>query len=109
MAVRHTMDGVICFTLREYYTLTRQKHHPVRIHFGYARPEHFLEYERIFKCPVKFNQPDTAIFLNKKHVLEPVISSDYQLLQILVQYAEKKLAGLQKEGGFLGVVKLSPE
>ncbi|MEO1262834.1 MAG: helix-turn-helix transcriptional regulator [Bacteroidota bacterium] len=51
--------------------------------------------------------PTTPIFLNKKHVAEPVITSDYDLLKILVSHAEKKLTSLQQEKGFSGIVRQS--
>ena len=107
LSVRHTIDGMLMFTLREFHSLTRQKYRPNRIHFAYERPKKFKEYERLFNCPVRFNQALTALYLDKKQVAEPVITSDYRLLQILVQYAEKKLMNLQKESGFASVVRQS--
>ena len=106
-SVRHTMDGAVLFTLREFHTLTRQKHYPLRIHFTYERPEKFWEYERLFRCTVQFGKPTTSIFLDKKHVAEKVITSDYQLLQILVRHAEEKLARIKTEAGFSSIVRQS--
>ncbi len=105
IAVRQTMDGTIVFTLREFYTLTRQRHAPLRIHFAYDRPDQLAEYERLFSCPLRFQQPLTAIYLDKRHVAEPIITGDFQLLQVLVQYAERKLNGLQQQIGFSSRVK----
>lgn len=107
LAVRHTMDGTVIFTLREFHTLTRQKYYPTRIHFAYPRPKQFQEYERLFKCPVRFDQKITALFLDEKQVSEPIVTGDYHLLQVLVQYAEKKLTAYKKEGGFASVVRQS--
>jgi AraC-like DNA-binding protein len=107
MAVRQTIDGTIMFTLREFHTLTRQKHTPLRIHFSYPRPKKNQEYERLFKCPIRFGQPQTAFYFDQKHVDNPVVTSDYNLLQMLVQYAEKKLNTIQDEKGFSTVVKQS--
>jgi AraC-like DNA-binding protein len=107
VAVRQTMDGMVVFTLREFHTLTRRRFYPRRIHFFYPRPENFREYERIFQCPIRYDQPYTALYLDKKHVSEPVITSDYTLLQMLVQYAEKKLSSLQEESGFAQIVRQS--
>jgi AraC-like DNA-binding protein len=98
IAVRHTMDGSMVFTLREFHSLTRQRFNPRRIHFAYSRPRQNLEYERIFQCPIRFDQPRTALFLEKKHLQEPVITSDYRLLSILIQYAQEKLEKLPQQG-----------
>lgn len=106
-SVRHTMDGVVVFTIREFQTLTRQKYNPVKLHFSYPRPEKFMEYERLFNCAIYFNQEKTAIYLHKKHVAESIITSDYHLLQILVQHAAQKLAAMQQDAGFFTIVKQS--
>lgn len=106
-SVKHTMDGTLVFTIREFHTLTRQKYRPNRIHFSYARPENRVEYERIFNCPVRFGQPLTALYLDKKIVAEKVVTSDYRLLQLLIQYAEEKLASMQDDSGFATIVKQS--
>lgn len=106
-AVRHTMDGNLVFTLREFHTLTRQKHYPIRIHFSYPKPGRFSEYERIFNCPIRFGQPLTAIYFDKKQVQEKVVTSDYRLLQLLIQYAQEKLATMEGQLGFSTIVKQS--
>jgi len=106
-AVRHTMDGSLVFTLREFHTLTHQKHYPKRIHFSYAKPGNFAEYKRIFNCPVRFGQPSTAIYLDKQQVQDKVVTSDYRLLQLLIQYAKEKLAAMEGQVGFSTIVKQS--
>ena len=45
--------------------------------------------------------------LNKKQVEEPIITSDYNLLRILVQYANEKLVALEQEQGFYTIVRQS--
>lgn len=107
ISVRHTIDGTLVFTLREFRTLTRQKHHPIRVHFAYPRPASIKEYERIFHCPIHFGKPLTAIYLDKRQVHEKVITSDYRLLQILIPYAQEKLAAMQGQLGFATIVKQS--
>ena len=109
IAVRHTMDGSMVFTLREFHSLTRQRHYPIRVHFAYPRPEKFSAYEKIFRCPVRFEQDRTALFLEKAHLKEEIITSDFRLQKILIQYAEEKLARLPASelSGFLQTVQQS--
>ncbi|MEM7103747.1 MAG: AraC family transcriptional regulator ligand-binding domain-containing protein [Bacteroidota bacterium] len=107
VAVRHTMDGMMMFTLREYHTLTHQKRNPVSIHFDYPKPKNALEYEDLFRCRVSFGKPRTIMFLNNRHVNERVITSDYHLLTVLVKHAESKLSEIRDEEGFVSVVKQS--
>ena len=106
-SVRQTVDGSLVFSIREFHTLTRQQYFPKRIHLAYKQPTDTTEYHRIFKCPVLFNQPITAIYLEKSQVQEKVVTSDYRLLQILIQYAQEKLAAMEGELGFATIVKQS--
>jgi AraC-like DNA-binding protein len=107
VAVRHTMDGTIVFTLREFRALTLSRHEPQRIDFAYPKPKSILEYERAFQSPVHFGREQTAIHLNKAHVEMPIVSSDYDLLRVLVGFAEQKIRDTQREAGFAATVKQS--
>lgn len=106
-AVRHTLAGAVLFTLRAFQSLTRQQHRPLRVHFAYPRPASLAEYERLIPCPVYFGQATTAIFMDKSHVAQPVITSDFDLLRVLVQHAEEKLVQMQADTGFVSVVQQS--
>ncbi|MBR9923237.1 MAG: AraC family transcriptional regulator [Bacteroidetes bacterium] len=109
VAVRQTMDGTVLFTLREYHSLTRQRHRPEKVHFYYPRPKRFREYEELLDCPIYWSKERTAIFLDKKQVEAPVVTSDYRLLQILTSYAEEKLATMAgtESGTFVNSVRSS--
>lgn len=104
-SVRHTVDGIVVFTIRELHTLTHQKFHPIRIQFHYKQPNNLNEYERIFKSPIDFNHRYTSIFFNNRIFKEKVITSDFNLLKILVQHAELKLATIEQQSGFSTIVK----
>jgi AraC-like DNA-binding protein len=104
-SVRHTIDAIMVFTIRELNTLTHQKYYPQKIQFSYPKPKHFMEYERVFKCPIEFNQPITKLIFDKKLLSEKVVTSDYSLLKILVQFAEQKLQKLTEESGFSTIVE----
>lgn len=104
-SVRHTIDAVMLFTIRELHSLTHQKYYPTKIDFSYSRPKQTNEYERIFKCKVEFNQPTTSLYFDKRLFNEKIITSDYNLLKILVQYAELKLAQIEQQSGFSTIVK----
>lgn len=103
--VRQITDGIIAFTLREFHTLTHEQFYPLEVHFDFKRPENIREYERVYKCALKFNQPETAIFFDKKHVNAPVVTKDYRLLRILVAHAEEKVRELEGAKHFHTLVK----
>lgn len=97
LSAQQTMDGMMVFTLREFQSITLRKHQPISIHFGYARPGAHSEYQRIFKCPVHLGSSRTALYLAKAHVADEVVAGDYQLLQMLVRYAEQKLETMARQ------------
>lgn len=105
-SVHHTADGILAFTLREFQNLTFQKQRPTAVHIPYGAKEHRAEYERVFKCPVHFDGTISMKF-KLQDVQQPVVTSDYRLLQVLVQHAEEKLAAIESDSGFTTVVKRS--
>lgn len=105
ISVAHTIDAVTMFSIREFQTLTLQKHQPEKVHFTRPRPPKFTEYEKFYGCPVRFEQPTNAIFLSKKVATQKIVTSDYSLLQILLQYATARLEKIQHHQGFSSIVK----
>jgi AraC-like DNA-binding protein len=97
LSVHQTMDGMMVFTLREFQSITLQKHQPISVHFSYANPSRQAEYQRIFNCPIRLGTPKTAFYLKKEQVEDQVTSSDYQLLKMLVHYAQQKLESMAQQ------------
>lgn len=106
-AVKHTVDGTLVFTIREYHELTRKKHFPLRIHLPFNRPKSISEYERLFQCPVYFSKEEIAVFFDKRHMDQPIITSDYKLLKVLVAHAEERIREINSKTGFFEQVKAS--
>lgn len=90
-SVQQTIDGVIGFTIREFHALTLNKHYPVAVYLARDKPTDTSEHERIMKCPVKFGQRTNEVHFSKAHVQQPVITSDHDLLRVLVEHAERKV------------------
>ena len=97
LSAHQTMDGMMVFTLREFQSITLQKYQPLSVHFSYANPSSQAEYQRIFACPIRLGSAKTAFYLKKEQVEDKVISGDYQLLKMLVHYAEQKLASMDQQ------------
>ena len=106
-AVRHTAEGVLAFTIREFQSLTRMQHSPFAIHLPWTRPTNISEYERVFGCPTLFSKEEIAILLKKEHVAETVITSDYDLFRVLISHAQEKSSHMTEEQGFAAIVKQS--
>lgn len=107
LAVRHTIEGYLAFTVREFHSLTRLKHYPKEIRLTYENSGNRKELERVVGCPIKFEQDENAIIFPKRLMTEKVVTSDYALLQVLVSHAEKKLEELNTGKKFYEVVKKS--
>lgn len=90
-AVQTTIDGLVCFTIREFHTLSLNKHYPLAVYLSRAKPADVAEYERVMKCPVKFRQRSNEIHFSKAHVQQLVVTSDHDLLRVLVEHAERKV------------------
>lgn len=105
VATRQTIDGVLAFTLREFHLLTIQKFYPKEIGFAFSRPKDVSEYERIFKCPLLFDQKNTYMLFDTDHVETKVVTSDYNLLRVLVKFAEDKLSEIRQDQGFYNLVR----
>ncbi|MCR9065639.1 MAG: helix-turn-helix transcriptional regulator [Cytophagales bacterium] len=83
------------------------KHYPLRIEFPWSSTRSIEELERVFGCAVYFNKEEIAIYLDTAHVEEEVLTSNYDLLRVLVTHAEEKMAGLTKTEGYANLVKQS--
>jgi AraC-like DNA-binding protein len=105
LAVQHTTDGLLAFTLREFRALTWRKPQPVAVLYAFDPPARLAEYERVFGTGLSCRAEQTAIVLRKRDVDQPIITRDQDLLKALVQLAEERLAALQHQGGFLQLVK----
>jgi len=106
-AAKQTIDGTLAFSLREFHLLTVQNYYPIEVGFDHNRTESHTEYERIFKCSIKYNCEYTYMLFSKEQVDAKVVTSDFNLLRILVSYANQQLESLQAAEGFESKVKRS--
>ncbi|MBL4656570.1 MAG: AraC family transcriptional regulator ligand-binding domain-containing protein [Flavobacteriales bacterium] len=107
VSVKHTVDGYLAFTIREFQSLTLNKHYPKEIWVTDKRPKNTKELERVLGCPVRFGRDEIAVLFHKQHVEENVLTSDYALLEVLVAHAQEKSENLDAAKGFYEVVKRS--
>ncbi|HBF19248.1 MAG: hypothetical protein CMI36_14750 [Owenweeksia sp.] len=88
---RQIVEGMMAFALREFHTLTVQKHYPLAVHFRSSKPHDTSEYERVFCCPLLFDQAENALLLATEQVEEKIVTANYELLEVLVRHAREKL------------------
>lgn len=107
LSVQHTLEGYLAFTIREFQSLTRHKHHPREVLLAREKPENTSEFDRVLGCPARFGKGENAILFEKNHVEDKVVTSDYALLQVLVAHAQTKLEQYKASEGFYDTVKRS--
>lgn len=106
-SVVHTIYGYLAFTIKEYQSITRSNDFPDEIWLTSIRPDNYKELERVVGCPVKFEQGENAIFFSKDKVEKEVVTSDYNLLQVLVAHANSKMEQMAQGHGFYNIVRKS--
>lgn len=106
-AVRHTVDGTLVFTINEFHELTRKRYYPIKIKLPFVQPKSTSEYGRLLNCPIYFSQNEIAMFFEKEHINEKVLTSDYNLLRVLVAHAQERISKANQNTGFFEQVKSS--
>lgn len=74
---------------------------PTEVRFQYPAPADLSEYERIFGCPILFNQADNALVFPKRLLATPLGQADAQLRQLLDAHADRMLGELNQGSSVL--------
>ncbi|MCI5058205.1 MAG: AraC family transcriptional regulator [Flavobacteriales bacterium] len=107
LAVRHTIFGYLAFKQREFESLTRFKHNIIGINLTIDKPTYYSQLEQALNCSIYYGQSKNAILLDAKHIQAKVITSDYRILQALIQIAEEKNKALENKQSLKDLVKRS--
>lgn len=69
---------------------------PIEIRFEHSlrQPEHRAHYERLFGCPLKFDQPQSAILISPEHMELPLRQPDQALRRTLEDHAQSQILTL---------------
>lgn len=67
---------------------------PVEVTFSSARPASTFELGRLFRCPLRFEQPASQLVLNARDIDLPIPKADEALAGYLTEYADKVVASL---------------
>lgn len=107
ISTQQTVYGYLSFMIREFQSLTRNEHYPIEVWLDWPEPQNSGELQAALNCVVKFEQPQIAMIFDSRHVELPVVTSDFALLGVLVEHAERKRAELENGKTFYDVVKRS--
>lgn len=67
---------------------------PAAVHFKHSRPENVARYERLFRCPLHFNQPHDALLYPRADLDMTLVAADSGLAQLLERHATEALQRL---------------
>jgi len=73
---------------------------PIQIMFRHADPGYAEVYEKIFRCPVLFNQKENRILFRKQDLEMPIIGRDPYLQAILKKHADLSIESLSRRMSF---------
>jgi AraC-like DNA-binding protein len=86
--------------------LTATYWNPLEVRFQHGPPRTMLEYERVFRCVVKFNQPHNEMVVDRCLFDQPVSSSDPWLCGVLDRHAAEMLRNSPSPAWLIQDVKL---
>lgn len=94
---RHCFEATISSSVRMMRTLTGEEINPLEVTFSYPEPESTAEYERVFRCPVLFDQKETGFVINIGILNKPILYANPELLGHFERYAQAYLAEMDRQ------------
>ena len=91
-----TLSSSVCMVRR----LSGQDLNPIEVTFSHAPQGPMEEYERVFGCPVKFNQKSNTISMHPSLLNTPVRYANPQLRDQFEQYAQKFISEIENNNPY---------
>ena len=101
---RHCYEAVISGSVGMMRTLTGVDINPLEVTFAYPEPASRSEYERVFRCPVLFEQKDNSFTIDLNIIFLPVKYANPDMLQYFENYAQEFLAGIEHQNEYARTV-----
>lgn len=79
---------------------------PTEVRFQHAASADTSEYQRIFRCPVLFDQADNALVFSKRLLATPLGQADVQVQVMLDAYADRLLGEIRQSSSVLDRARL---
>lgn len=102
---RHATEYLLGCWLSIHLTMLPQRPLPtLSVHFQHAPPDNpalLAEYQRIFSCPVYFQQKESALVLPAEIVKQPLSHPDAALQEVLEQHARQLIEKHGRADSFL--------
>jgi AraC-like DNA-binding protein len=113
---RHYVEAVFAGQVLTMRYLTANQARVIRVHFSYPRPKNTSEHERIFQCPLAFDQPRYEFVIRSADLDLATFLANPVLLERLEGLAQEMLAQVETNapwsdlvGRWMGKALLSGE
>jgi AraC-like DNA-binding protein len=94
---RHCFESTFSSSVRMMRSLTGVDLSPLEVTFIYPEPASRSEYERIFRCPVRFGQKENSFTVDPKIANIPIRMANPGLLEYFERYAQDFLAEMDRD------------
>ncbi len=91
---RHHSEAVLAMLASTLRGLTEDGIHLVEARFNHPCPEDTTEHQRVFRCPVVFGRPKNELVIRQQDLSLPVFLANPELLEMLEQFAQRRLERL---------------
>lgn len=101
---RHCFESTFSSTMRLMRTLTGKDLKPIQVSFIYPTPESTTEYERIFQCPVLFEQKTNSVTIDPRIANIPIQYANPELREYFENYAKEFIAEMDMRESYTNEV-----
>ena len=103
--LRHPVDVKMSWNLAVAREVTGAEIVPLEARFPYPRPADATEHQRIFRSPLKFDQPEAMLVFRNEDLERTVVAADETLSGYLDRLAESVLKSLSESVSFTDRVR----
>lgn len=93
-----------CYVVR-FRRATETAWTPRAVRFSHSGPDDTSDYEALFDCPVRFDEPDNELVLDEALLSTPLLRADPLLNEVLQRHAEQLLEQLPDSSRLSDVVR----
>lgn len=101
---RHCMEASFSGSVRMIRALTGMNLNPLEVCFTSMQPKETAEYERVFGCPVHFEQDENCITIDAQIMDIPILLPNAELLEYFENYAKEFLAKIDHKNEYTRTV-----
>lgn len=105
---RHRVESAFASWVSFGRWITGTNHNPIKVEFSHSAPEENLaEYQRIFGCPVLFDQPRDAITLEGDFLELPILDANPEVNKVMMERVKTLVTAFEARGDLLKEVKVT--